>query len=128
MEYKFKFEDFKIGDIVIVKNNYHISELVLKIGKIIFFKYSNNTILIKFDKHYPNITHSAFGRDPSHSSRYLSPDNIELYDKKKIKLRIIEKEKMKIKMMEIDPFGEENWINEKSNIKNLKTYKEFNKV
>jgi len=107
-----------IGTHVIVKNWYGIERFRNKIGIVIgYHKSYDDCFLVKFDEiFYPNSVlrlyqHSGGNsmEDPTKRSRYFNKAEIEPIDKdmvEEIKRKI---EERRLKMLDVDPYGEENW-------------------
>jgi hypothetical protein len=132
---------YKVGDMVIVKSDYGNNNkpwifFRSKIGTILcVVKEDKYDYVVQFDKIYPG-AHSCLSNtlglkiDPSGRSRFFMEDEIIPYDKNLEFIRNKQKEEIKKKMRYIDPFEEENWLEENikyNKNKNLKSYKKFNK-
>lgn len=104
---------FKIGDKVIVKDNYCFKEFVNKVGEIVFEE--NYSLLVKFETRFSDHQHNGNSNeyvDYEHKSRWFYPDEIELYDPVEIEKRLKEIEELRLKYKDIDPYGEEDWLEE----------------
>ena len=124
---------YKVGDEVIVNDNYYVDALRSKVGKILcVVKEDAYDYVVQFDEKISLHTHRCYSYslgvaiDFSERSRFFIEDEISLCDKNLEKIRNKQREKLKKKMKDIDPFEEEDWLEEKVEYtKKLKKYKEF---
>jgi len=125
-----------IGTRVIVSGWYDLVRFRNKIGIVIgYYQRSDRLVLVKFDEiFYPNdntYQHNGNQReDPTKRSRYFNIDEIKPIDEemvKEIKRKKEEierkKEEMRLKMLDVDPYSEENW--NESVHQNILTFKQW---
>ena len=101
------FDNFKIGTIVV--GEYGLGEIV-KMGRHKNFDDSyDDNVTVRYIDHKYDVFYSRYVQEAERLSR---KNRLKLATKKEIeKLEILEKEKelLKIKMREIDPYEEEEW-------------------
>lgn len=112
-------EDFKIGDSVICHGQMDAIYFKGEIGIIISLRHFNASV--KFPERFDNHLWNCNGIDITNSSYYIDYHLLELADPEKIEYRKKIREEMRLKYMDIDPYGEENWefesVNENYNYK-----------
>ena len=115
---------YPIGSIVKVLKEYEgYDKFNGEYGKVIAYEPRYKSLLIKFDKIYyefnedDGIQHDGYGgQDPSRMSRYFGPDDVEHAseeNKADYFQKIQKKKELNLKMKDIDPYGEEDWLEEK---------------
>jgi len=108
-----KIEDFQIGDTVIC--NGQMDDIYFKgeIGIIISLRHFNASV--KFPERFDNHLWNCNGIDITNSSYYIDYHLLELADPEKIEYRKKIREERRLKHMDIDPYGEEDWLSESVN-------------
>lgn len=120
---------FPIGTKVIITDEPDYDKFVGEIGVVIGY-HTIGSVLVKFDRIYYNDRYDDEGtqhdgyknQDPTHHSRFFGIDDVKPVNKKDVEkfrnemeLRRKKKEELKQKMIDIDPYGEEDWENENMN-------------
>ena len=104
---------FEIGDRVIVRQHFDGDVFVNKVGDVVFKE--DDSCLVKFDTRFSDMQHNGNIEeyiDNENKCRWFFPTEIELYDPIEIENRKKIKEESRLKMIDIDPYGEEDWLEE----------------
>lgn len=103
-----KKEDFKIGDEVICNGRMDNINFNGEIGIITNIKCNSNYATVKFPTRFDDHLHQG-NNDKTNSSYDIRFEYLSSADPETQQRLLKKKEEMRIKMMDVDPYGEEDW-------------------
>ena len=115
-----KLSDFEVGDRIVYTYNGKNSstseglnkELCGMLGEVIITNHNKAFLGIEFDEKNDRF-HNCNGLGKEKRCYYVIPSAVKLYDPIKIEKRKRKKEELRLKHLDIDPYGEEDWeVNE----------------